>query len=792
MKKNENKHIQKEKLYFDDLERTIVKDANTLKSILKETNTDFLYKKGFWLFAEEFNKDDAHLEFGESSPWDPTYFVYRDYDDNVVAMRSFRVKDLYINGYAHMIAMQVLDEYKGNGLSEDITEDTIKYIKQHYPNIIGVTLVPREPSLENLYKKYGYRVIINDGIRIMAREFRTNENSTMKTNILYPGAFAPVHDGHLSIIDKWLNVDNTQVCVIISNNTRQGISPYTTKWFLEQIFGQRRKLMIVITEHSPVRFAYNYTATKQFGDGIYTLVSSNKQNDIKRSVDFVNMFKINGRYYTPGVYVIDAPIERPILYTDRNDEFNESPISSTILRSDIISNNFDGFCSAYTQSIKKGLVNLKLIKEYYDKLRIEIIYPRLIEGGVAGHINHPYEDSILSFDDIKGMINDLFCGNISDITEKLDGINIYASIDEQGRTIFARNRTQLRNSPMFLSDIVNNVKWSDKIKESFIKGSVVIDKVFNNISQKVKFFNYNDNLDGLKYRTWCNIEIIDHDNTNVIPYADNFISFHSMSTTCEKTSPVYDGSDFSILDDVDTEHNMKIIEDAINKTSFNGFTAKMTPKVILKQNSLLDTKLQEYENELEDIIYQYKLNEHSTITDYKYAAFYEYMISHKNIFNNYFHLNEEGMKLLSSRWSGKEKVGLREFNKLSIDIIKKYESSDLNKLKKRIMLPIDKFFINLGNDIIKLCDGFLNTDRKNDTIDKIKKEIVKTIDIIEQKKDEKYIDKLEYLLVRLGDETELNATEGIVFKYHGRIYKLTGSFAVLNQILAIGKNKKEV
>ena len=49
-------------------------------------------------------------------------------------------------------------------------------------------------------------------------------------------------------------------------------------------------------------------------------------------------------------------------------------------------------------------------------------------------------------------------------------------------------------------------------------------------------------------------------------------------------------------------------------------------------------------------------------------------------------------------------------------------------------------------------------------------------------KDERKIEKLEYLLTRLGDNPEIYPSEGVVYKYKGRTYKLTGSFAAINQI----------
>ena len=53
--------------------------------------------------------------------------------------------------------------------------------------------------------------------------------------------------------------------------------------------------------------------------------------------------------------------------------------------------------------------------------------------------------------------------------------------------------------------------------------------------------------------------------------------------------------------------------------------------------------------------------------------------------------------------------------------------------------------------------------------------------------------KLEQSLKRLAAvNSELNSTEGIVFKYKGHMLKLTGSFAPLNQIFGSKVNDVKV
>jgi hypothetical protein len=172
---------------------------------------------------------------------------------------------------------------------------------------------------------------------------------------------------------------------------------------------------------------------------------------------------------------------------------------------------------------------------------------------------------------------------------------------------------------------------------------------------------------------------------------------------------------------------------------------------------------------------------------------FKYIINNKPIQ----HLTKEEMDELAKRWSGYTKVdlnylkhldqnidkGTRQLQNKIIKDIRDYERTTLNKLQKHIMMPLDKLFINVGNDALKLFTGGTNTGNEAKVVNQIKKEITDAISNIQETGDEKALDKLEYQLFRLGDTVDVYASEGIVFKYHGRIYKLTGSFAALNQII---------
>ena len=102
------------------------------------------------------------------------------------------------------------------------------------------------------------------------------------------------------------------------------------------------------------------------------------------------------------------------------------------------------------------------------------------------------------------------------------------------------------------------------------------------------------------------------------------------------------------------------------------------------------------------------------------------------------------------------------------------------------MEPLDNFFIELGNSIIELCDGILNQDSKAEIVKKLKTDLEDAVSEIELNGDDDANQKMTKQLQRL-EGMELNASEGIVFRYKGKLMKCTGSFAALNAAIGMIK-----
>ena len=182
-----------------------------------------------------------------------------------------------------------------------------------------------------------------------------------RINIMVPGGFKPVHAGHIELIESYLKGDpehDTNVYVIISNKDREGLSAKTSYDFLNKVFCKFRNFHCIISpDKSPVYTVYNMTATKFFGDGLYAMGSSTKGDDVERQLEYNKRFSKDGSYYTPGVKVIMLIPEGMPMYHTRDDDFNNTPISSTIMRQDLIRDDYNAFLSAYEVPYLTGYVD---------------------------------------------------------------------------------------------------------------------------------------------------------------------------------------------------------------------------------------------------------------------------------------------------------------------------------------------------------------------------------------------------------------------------------------------------
>jgi hypothetical protein len=103
---------------------------------------------------------------------------------------------------------------------------------------------------------------------------------------------------------------------------------------------------------------------------------------------------------------------------------------------------------------------------------------------------------------------------------------------------------------------------------------------------------------------------------------------------------------------------------------------------------------------------------------------------------------------------------------------------------KKNMLPFELLFFELGAEVLKNVDGFLAANPSK-AVQNIRKQVKQSISIVKKGGDIKKINRLTQQLNKLnsiGGMKSIVPSEGLVFVYKGKTYKLTGAFAPINQI----------
>jgi N-acetylglutamate synthase-like GNAT family acetyltransferase len=661
--------------------------------------------------------------------------------------------------------------------------------------------------VHNWYKRHGYTDIGIDETEPSYTWMKKNLNTVnlmkKKLFILFPGGFKPVHSAHIMLAqnayDKLSAVYDVHIYFIISKTERDGIPAQPSIDFMKKMFETVPYMDLVVCDSgSPLRMAYTITGEKRFGDGYYTILSSTKESDWRRTEDFCKAFMKNGKYYTPGVKpLLVGPFSAPLEFCHRTDHFNGCPMSSLVLRQDLQNDEFENFFSGYRLLIETNWITNEMLDKYYNDLRTNtglfigesIVYNQLNEGGVGGHICNPYEINEMSFTDLFSLVTDLFTGNIEDVTEKVDGMNLYASVNLKGEPIFARNKHHISEQPFLLDDIRRNGMWTKTptISDAFREGAYAIAAVFNNIPNAVDFFNTVDVNGRLRFRKWVNFEVVDPNNVNVISYSTRMILIHSIELIG------YDSPDGIFYPDYDRsleQAELDRIGEAIAKTTYKDTSIGLTPKIILDKHAENADEAKEICDEIFDLISEYGVSQLDTIGDFMLASAKRYL-STKSEFK---HLSPDMIERIARYLLKDEDAnGLLWFKKFlsNDDFIKlrAFRRSKRTEFKRTIGRPLEMILAKAGNRILKNLKNTINSKNQDAVKGDIKKRIVSAIDMLEKNGDEKSKDKLEQLLAKMETlDNTVNAIEGIVFEYKGRLIKITGSFGIINQILNMNQS----
>lgn len=168
--------------------------------------------------------------------------------------------------------------------------------------------------------------------------------------ILFPGGFKPMHGGHIHLIEQYLKLDNIkEIKVLIGSGIRGGIDRIMSIEIAKKLISNDKISLEFSNYLSPILTSYKFIETAN--PGIYAMLGSKKDNDYTRVIDFVNGYSASGKYHKlkpNNVEIIELSIDiEPLKYIKRTDKNNGNYISSSILRDDVLNNDFENFKTNY-------------------------------------------------------------------------------------------------------------------------------------------------------------------------------------------------------------------------------------------------------------------------------------------------------------------------------------------------------------------------------------------------------------------------------------------------------------
>lgn len=424
---------------------------------------------------------------------------------------------------------------------------------------------------------------------------------------------------------------------------------------------------------------------------------------------------------------------------------------------------FDSFVDAFETFVavlSKNISESRTLTDYLIESLSKNLHNMIMEGGAGGHMSHPYDYTELTGNDLLDLVDSLFSGKIENVKEKLDGTNIHATMNNQGQVVFIRNKSNLNSElgGMSIQDMAD--KWADKpsVQNTFLTAGEIITEIFEKLG--AKYFNPSDDT-----RKVINCECIIAGKTNVMPYAEDRVAFHGYKIY------KYNGNTWEIENEVEGH------VDDIYKAAEGISAAKPRKNLVIKSLEEAAKFSKKFEKSIKDLFKQEDLSLNNSIEDWKKSRFEKIKPTW---------LDKEVDKVFARWFNNDKSFKASELKKIYTDHYDDVKSDKFAKSYiKQVMEPIDDLFIELGNAFIKMCEGFTNDEAHHTIVDTIKNDIEDICAEIEKTGTDEVKQQFGFQLdrlMKLGDDA-INSAEGVVFEYKGRLMKLTGSFAAINQIL---------
>jgi hypothetical protein len=277
------------------------------------------------------------------------------------------------------------------------------------------------------------------------------------------------------------------------------------------------------------------------------------------------------------------------------------------------------------------------------------------------------------------------------------------------------------------------------------------------------------------------MELIYSANPNVIHYDVDVIQFHGIKET--------DGEGNITGEQPRAASEIAKVLKELNANVGSKFTV-IPPQIIqLRRDMDFDQNQAKFIKKVEELRDRFGLTDSDPVSRYHEMWWREQI---EQLFGEFPQEVKEGL-LLRWAYDDKKTFNMRDLGKSLTKeqeaAVKQFDKDDVKKKYKENIRPFEDLFLELGSIILKNASNFLALSPDKE-MQRLHNEIRTEADKIMKSGDEKQIAKVEAELARLdriGGVESIIPTEGLVFRYKGHTYKLTGTFAAINQLMGIIK-----
>lgn len=375
-------------------------------------------------------------------------------------------------------------------------------------------------------------------------------------------------------------------------------------------------------------------------------------------------------------------------------------------------------------------------------------------SGLSKHMMHPYDDLDLTIGDLHEMIK-MYNSYDTVYLEKTDGYNIHVGY-VNGETRFFRNMKDIASGGMSIDGM--RAKWLNNkhIQNTYVECGEIISAVMPELQKHMP-----DNV-GAFYTLNC--ECI-RGLTNVVPYMDTRVIVHNIWKWQEGRAPEVIDLPIEFEGYADRHVYVDNIVRCMGLHDLDrsgAMTKSLCTAIGDPHDSITNhaMTLREY--------YTKEIKRLCDRSDYEWVS---NNLSFHHVIERLFGDLSYKLKDLREDYKDKDIAGFIDGDgKLIMHLARK---------------PLINLFIYIGDDVLSRACGYLNQANKYDicsvmshTIDGAIRHIVDN-----PKSTDEYNRVIDAAMNFDLHHGTINALEGVVYEYKGNLYKLTGSFALINKFV---------